>query len=218
MQRGDRYAFSPRIGRLALSCRRRVGLAPGWGARARSAHSDRRKCPRRSGAHSGFGTRRKSPRADARLHVYGNPNTATCWLGVDTAVSRFRDECVGNGTADSSGFRISDRRRYRAPRDRRGTHPGDIHSLGLVALRNCASNPGRCAVDRLPGSFSRKPARAGPFHPRLHRRLKDQEWSVDQEECFWTSGLLLSCAPGCPIYAIDLAGACELGSPVVAGL
>ena len=133
------YAFSIlRGGHLALSCRRRMGLAPGRGARARAAHSGRRKCPRRSGAHSGFGTRRKSPRADARLHAYGNANTAICRLGVDAAVGRFRDECVGNGPANSSGFRICDRRCYRAHRDRRGKHPSDIHSLGLVALRNCA--------------------------------------------------------------------------------
>ena len=76
-----------------------------------------------------FGTRGKSPRANARLHVYGNPNTSTCGTCVDNAVNRFRDDCVGSGAPDSSGFRLSDRRCYRAHRDCRGKHRSDIHAL-----------------------------------------------------------------------------------------
>jgi hypothetical protein len=137
-ERGQ-YAYSILCGdRLALSCRCRVGVAPGWRSRAYVAHSDRRNCVRRSGAGSGVGTRRKSPRSDARLHVYGNPNTSTCGIYVDTAVSRFRNERVGGGAARSSRFPISDRCCDWAFRNLRGKHRSDIRALVVVALRNCA--------------------------------------------------------------------------------
>ena len=119
-----------------------MGLAPQWRARACSPHSDCRKCVRRFGVHIGFGTRRKSPRGDARLYAYGHPNTPIRGTRVDSAVSRFRNECVGNGTTDSSGFRLSDYRYRRAHRDCRGKHRSDIHTLVVVAVRNCASKSG----------------------------------------------------------------------------
>src|SRR3989442_12248645 len=134
---GRPYAFSiPRGSRLALSCRCRVGLAPGWGAWAHSHHSDHGKYARRSGARSGVRARRQSPRADARLHVYRSPNTPAGGACVHTTVGGFGDECVGNGTADSAEVRVSDRRCYRVHRDCRGKHRSDIHAVVVVGTGN----------------------------------------------------------------------------------